>query len=275
MKPTAIIPLLPFLLLAANTTTAGERVPVEKPLWEAGIAVGAATLPHYMGSDERYTFAIPVPYIIYRGERLKIGREGITTELFGQRNLSIDASLGIGLPVRNSNRARAGMPDLKFNFQAGPRLNWRFFEDEQFKVTARLPLRGVVDTGGRWLGSVSEPDIAFEYRPNAETLLQLNAGALFASRHYHGTYYSVAPLYATPIRPVYQSRAGLHSLSLSAIARYRLNDSMTLFSAMRYRNLASGVIADSPLVKDQNYISATVGLAWSFWQSEEKGSHSD
>ena len=154
MKPTAIIPLLPFLLLAANTTTAGELAPVEKPLWEAGIAVGAATLPHYMGSDERYTFAIPVPYIIYRGERLKIGREGITTELFGQRNLSIDASLGIGLPVRNSNRARAGMPDLKFNFQAGPRLNWRFFEDEQFKVTARLPLRGVMDTGGRWLGSV-------------------------------------------------------------------------------------------------------------------------
>jgi len=132
-----------------------------------------------------------------------------------------------------------------------------------------------MDTGGSWLGSVSEPDIAFEYRPNAETLLQLNAGALFGSRSYHDTYYSVAPLYATPVRPVYQSRAGLHSLSLTALARYRLNDSMTLFSALRYRNLASGVIADSPLVKDQNYLSATIGLAWSFWQSDEKSTRSE
>ncbi|OIO66996.1 MAG: hypothetical protein AUJ57_11975 [Zetaproteobacteria bacterium CG1_02_53_45] len=256
-------------------TASADAADAEKPLWAAGIAVGAATLPHYMGSDERYTFAAPIPYIIYRGERVKIGREGITTELFGRHNLTLDASLGIGLPVRNSNRARAGMPELKFNFQAGPRLNWHVFEDEQFKVTVRLPWRGVMDTGGSWLGSVSEPDIAFEYRPNAETLLQLNAGALFGSRSYHDTYYSVAPLYATPVRPVYQSRAGLHSLSLTALARYRLNDSMTLFSALRYRNLASGVIADSPLVKDQNYLSATIGLAWSFWQSDEKSTRSE
>jgi len=91
-------------------TASADAADAEKPLWAAGIAVGAATLPHYMGSDERYTFAAPIPYIIYRGERVKIGREGITTELFGRHNLTLDASLGIGLPVRNSNRARAGMP---------------------------------------------------------------------------------------------------------------------------------------------------------------------
>jgi len=261
-----LISALCLQLLLVPAVIAEER---ELPLWEAGIAVGAATLPQYMGSDERYNFAAPIPFFIYRGERLKIDRGSITTELFGVRNLSLDASLGIGLPVRNSNRARAGMPDLKFSLQAGPRLNWRIHEDEAFRVTARMPWRGVIDTSGSWRGWVSEPDMVFAYRPDADLRLQLNAGLLYGSRRFHDTYYTVAPAYATPQRPVYQSRAGLHSWSLTATARYRLSDSISLFSAVRYRNLASGVIADSPLVKDQNYLSATIGMAWSIWESDQ------
>ena len=96
--------LLSILFLSTGASSHAAE-PADQPLWEAGIAVGAATLPQYMGSDERYNFAAPVPFFIYRGERLKIDRGAITTELFGVRDLSVDASLGIGLPVRNSNRA--------------------------------------------------------------------------------------------------------------------------------------------------------------------------
>ena len=265
--------LLSILLLPTAFSHAAKSS--NQPLWEAGIAVGGATLPQYMGSDERYNFAAPIPFFIYRGERLRVDRGGITTELFGVRELSVDASLGVGLPVRNSNQARAGMPELKFSFQAGPRLNWQLHKTENFKITLRAPWRGVVDTSGQWLGWLSEPDIAFEYQPNNDLLLKLYSGALFGSRRFHSAYYDVPPIYATASRATYRARAGLHSLSLTASARYRLSESVTLFSAIRYRNLASGVIANSPLVKDHNYLSGTVGLAWSFWKSDQMSVHKD
>jgi len=239
------------------------------PRWEAGIAAGAATLPQYMGSDERYTFAIPVPFVIYRGERLNLDRDGLRAELFGNKDVSLDASLGIGLPVRNSNRARAGMPHLHFGLQAGPRLNWRVYADERSEWTVRLPGRGVMDVKGHFLGLVSEPDLLINYQLSENVGMRLSAGALFASRKFNATYYNVDPAYVTATRPVYQSKAGLHSVSLNGAVFWKITDSVRLFSSLRYRNLNSGVISNSPLVKTPHYLSAAVGVAWSFYQSDE------
>ncbi|ATX78476.1 Outer membrane scaffolding protein for murein synthesis, MipA/OmpV family [Mariprofundus aestuarium] len=268
MKRSMIAILLPGLLLPANAATATESS--GKPLWEVGIAAGVASLPHYMGSNERYLFGAPIPYLIYRGNRLKIDRSGIRRELLGFKDLNLDLSLGFGLPVRNSNRARAGMPDLKFSFQLGPRLNWRLLEDEQTKLTLRLPWRGVINTSGSWLGWVSEPDLLLEHQASEIMKVTLAAGLLYGSQGFHNTYYGVAPVYATAARPAYRAGAGLHSLSLTTSLRYQYSDSISLFSAIRYRNLSPGVIVNSPLVKDKNYISATIGMAWSFWSSEAR-----
>jgi len=240
------------------------------PRWEAGIAAGAATLPQYMGSDERYTFALPVPFIIYRGERVNLDREGLRAELFDKHDLTLDASLGIGLPVRNSNRARAGMPSLYFSLQAGPRLNWRVYADNNSAWSIRLPWRGVMDIRGHYLGWVSEPDLHMEMKATDRIGLRFSAGALFASRKFNATYYSVDPVYATATRPTYQARAGLHSLSLSGAAFWSINNRLRLFTALRYRNLRAGVIHNSPLVKTPHYLSGTIGAAWSFYQSDER-----
>ena len=239
------------------------------PRWEAGIAVGGASLPQYMGSDERYSFALPVPLIIYRGERLNLDRGGLRAELFGSRDISLDASLGIGLPVRNSNRARSGMPDLNFSLQAGPRLNWRVQESETSNWTVRLPWRGVMDVKGHYLGWVSEPDLRVNVEAAEDITLRFTAGALFASRKFNANYYSVAPIYATATRPTYQAKAGLHSLSLNAAVFWKIAPRWRAFTTLRYRNLSSGVINNSPLVKTPHYLSAAMGVAWSFYQSDE------
>ena len=240
------------------------------PRWEAGIAAGAASLPQYMGSDERYTFAIPVPFLIYRGERLNLDRNGLRAELFGNHDVSLDASLGIGLPVRNSNRARANMPHLYFSLQAGPRINWRIHAGERSEWTVRLPWRGVMDIKGHYLGWVSEPDLRIQYRLADGIGLRLSAGALFASRKFNATYYNVDPIYATATRPAYQAKAGLHSLSLNGAVFWKINDRVRMFTTLRYRNLSSGVIHNSPLVKTPHYLSGAAGVAWSFYQSEER-----
>src|SRR5690606_40394337 len=53
----------------------------EYPLWEAGLGVGALTLPDYRGSDERTNYVFPLPYFIYRGDFLRVDREGAQTLL--------------------------------------------------------------------------------------------------------------------------------------------------------------------------------------------------
>ncbi|HXH72741.1 MAG TPA: MipA/OmpV family protein [Mariprofundaceae bacterium] len=257
---------LTLALLLPATALAAEN----RPRWEAGIAVGVASLPQYMGSDERYTFAVPLPYIIYRSERLNFGRNGLRAELFDRGRLSVDLSLGAGMPVRNSNRARAGMPPLNFNLQAGPRINWQFYQTAHSALSLRLPWRGVMDIKGHYLGWVSEPDLYLRLIPSDNIEWRLTAGALFASARYNDTYYSVAPAYATATRPAYQARGGLHSLSLGASMLWTLDDRLRLFGSVRYRNLSPGVVAGSPLVKTPHYLSAAIGLAWSFYQSDER-----
>ena len=258
-----------IISIAMVSTVFAEEKASSSPRWELGLAVGAASLPQYMGSDERYSFAAPLPYIIYRGDRVKMGRDGLRLTLFDIKRLTLDVSLGAGLPVRNSNRARAGMPELKFNLQAGPRLNWSLYERKRTALNLRLPVRGILDTSGDFLGWLSEPDIQIRYKPSSDIKLEFTGGLLLASKKYHSTYYDVAPAFATPTRPSYQSVAGLHSVSATAKLIYKYSDSITLFSALRYRNLASGTIAASPLVKDRNYVSVAVGLSWSLFQSEE------
>lgn len=243
------------------------------PVWEVGIGGGAVSMPQYMGSDERYNFAAPIPFVIYRGERVNLDRSGLRAELFGLGELTIDASLGVGLPVRNTNRARAGMPPLHFSLQAGPRINWDFYSTEQSKWTLRLPWRAVMDIKGKYLGWVSEPELQAECSPRDDITLRLKAGVLYGSKRFNRYYYSVAAPYVTALRPAYTAGSGLHSLSVGGSISWKINERLRMFTTVRYRNLSPGVVSNSPLVKTRHYLVGAVGIAWSFYQSDRRTTH--
>ncbi|MBF0282041.1 MAG: MipA/OmpV family protein [Zetaproteobacteria bacterium] len=247
---------------------AAEKATSSLPTWEAGLAMGGASLPQYMGSDARYTFAAPIPYIIYRGDRVNVDRNGLRADLFDIDGLSVDASLGVGLPVRNTNVARQGMPSLQFSVQAGPRLNWKALESTHDILTLRIPARAVLDITGNYLGIVSEPDLIWEHQLSSKVSTKFSAGMLFAQQRYNGYYYSVDPIYANPLRPSYQAQGGLHSLSVSSALGWAFQSNWQLFAAMRYRNLNSGVVHNSPLVKTPHYLSVAFGITWGFYQSD-------
>src|SRR5215510_5669868 len=97
---------------------AGVGVPAahaeQKPLWEAGLGIGALSFPDYRGSDERQLFPVPVPYFVYRGDFLKSDRDGVRGELFDRDVAELNISVSATIPVRSAkNAARSGMPDLK------------------------------------------------------------------------------------------------------------------------------------------------------------------
>ncbi len=105
-----------FMMLAMIFPMVCEAVEaednIEEPLWELGAGFGGISLPQYMGSDERYTIPFAFPYMIYRGEKWRIDRSGIKNKLVNVDKFSLELSLSGGLPVRNDNQARAGMPEL-------------------------------------------------------------------------------------------------------------------------------------------------------------------
>jgi len=241
-----------------------------KPKWEVGGALALTSIPQYMGSNERYQLAFPVPYFIYRSPRVHINRGGIRTTIFDSQSISLDASFGAGLPVRNGNQARQGMPNLPFTFQLGPRLNWQIQESDTQGLKFRLPLRWNVDTSFHSVGWLTEPELLWNLDPTPSVRVYMGIGATLASQAFNERYYSVANIYATPTRPSYQAQAGFHSAFLRGSINYQFSDNLSMFTAMRYRNMSIGRVAQSPLVKIPHYLSVFLGMSYLFWSSDEK-----
>src|SRR3990170_5031541 len=109
------------LIAALLTCVTGTSIAGEKPLWEFGFGFFALTSPDYRGSDESRGYLLPLPYIIYRGDFLKIDRSGIYGRLFETDRVHLDLSADAGVPVDSSkNSARQGMPSLDMVFEVGP-----------------------------------------------------------------------------------------------------------------------------------------------------------
>jgi hypothetical protein len=59
-------------LLAIQGTVATPR---ELPLWEVGAGLFPSTFPAYRGSDDQQYYLLPFPYLVYRGNYLRVDRE--------------------------------------------------------------------------------------------------------------------------------------------------------------------------------------------------------
>jgi len=253
----------------SNTVSAGSE---GKPLWEIGLVSGYLNVPQYMGSDERYSLPLALPYVVYRGDLFEVDREGMRGWLFSGDRLSLDLGFSFGLPVDNDNKARQGMSDLHLTGQVGPRLNWQLSSgDGEPDISLHLPVRYTLDTHGEDLGWVVEPSLKIQQKQlgsEGRFSARADLGLLYAGRNFNAYYYDVPERYVTQTRPAYTSDSGLHSAFLHLSSEYEFSDTLTLGAFVRLRTLAPGVVDDSPLVRDDNYFTVGLGLAWSFWESD-------
>jgi outer membrane protein len=85
----------------------------DEPLWEAGIGVAGLHFPDYRGSSHTRNYALPAPYIVYRGDIVQADRGGLRGRIARSENLDLTLSAGASLPVHSEdNPARAGLPAL-------------------------------------------------------------------------------------------------------------------------------------------------------------------
>jgi MipA family protein len=263
------------LLLGAMAVPAHAE---PRPEWEFGIGATAFTFPDYRGSDESRGYLLPFPYLIYRGDVLRVDRQGVRGVFFESDRVELDFSISGTPPVDSSkNRARAGMPDLDPTFEFGPRLNVVLARDpnRDWAFSFRLPVRAVIATDlsyAEGAGVVAYPNLTYDARPRffeGRWRLGLQAGLLYATRRYHRYFYQVDPVFATPERPAYTATGGYSGAALAASLTRRFQK-LWVGGFARYEALNGVAFESSPLMRRDYAFTAGIAFAWVFAESKNK-----
>lgn len=275
--PAQLVSYKAWLALACCVLAWGAGAHADElPLWEAGLGVGVLDFPDYRGSDQRRFYVLPVPYLVYRGDFLKVDRESLRAQFFNSPDLQLDLSVNGSIPVKSSdNSARQGMPNLDPSLEIGPALNWTALrsEDSKFKLELRLPVRTV--EGSNFfhvenIGWISQPNISVDIADplNYEGWrLGLLTGPLFADRRYFQYFYGVAPAYATAERPAYEAHGG-YAGSQFITALSKRYPGFWVGGFVKWDTLHGAAFEDSPLVKKKQFFTGGFAISWIFSESK-------
>jgi outer membrane protein len=250
----------------------------EQPLWEAGIGVTGLTIPDYRGSNQQRFYALPLPYLVYRGEIFRADRKGIYGRLFESDRVHLNISADGGVPVKSDhNTARRDMPDLDPTVQIGPKLEVCLVSDckADYVVNFRLPVRGVFAVATdfshfRGTGIVVQPQLNFDFRnfPAQGWIYGFAFGPMFATQEYHEYYYGVPDFQAIPgFRPVYRAKGGYSGTQLVMAITKRF-EHFWFGAFASYDELSGAVFDNSPLMRTKQSFVAGFGVAWVFAKSK-------
>jgi MipA family protein len=266
--------LLIFILFG-STLFSSPVLGKQLPLWEAGLGGTVLIMPDYRGSDETRLYLLPFPFLVYRGDFLKIDREQISGLLFKTNRLQLDMSFHGSVPVDSAkNKARQGMPDLDPTFEFGPSLQVLLAEDKisEYKITLSFPIRAVMSTDGK---SLNGAGWNFTPRFNVDLFnigkkgweFGLSLGPIFGDQIYHNYYYQVEKGYATPERPTYSAQGGYGGMQCSFYLGKKFKKTVWGLFA-RAEDLHGTAFSDSPLLKSSFSVMGGLYFSWVFMESK-------
>ena len=250
-----------------------ERKTNALPLWEVGLLGTAITHPAYPGADEHSSILLGLPYMIYRGEYLRIDRGNVGVRAIKTPRIELDVGFAASLGARASDvEARRGMDDLGILVEFGPRLKVNLGEESEGRRRSRIQLamRGVFDLNDHlsYHGIAFEPEWVRDISPTGPWFISTSLGAVYGDQKLADTFYRVSPNEATTTRPAYDARVGLIALRAGFFASRLLNPDVRFFGFMRLETVNGAVNHDSPLVRRDYGWAAGIGLAWTLARSE-------
>jgi outer membrane protein len=237
-----------------------------------GVGAGFFSLPQYVGSNERTRAALPIPYFVYRGEKVSISRDSLSGRYFIRADLVLDFSGDFSLPVdSNDNDARAGMPDIDFLFEVGPSLRYIFLRNtgNRRTLSIELPVRAVLQSDLRYLGFEGwrvNPRLRYkEYF--GPWKLSFWGGVYWNDQRYNNLVYGVSEEFATNDRPAYNANSGYGGWAASASLGYR-HKAWWVSGFFRVYDVNNASFASSPLTVKQANIGFGLAAAWIFKTSD-------
>jgi MipA family protein len=260
-----LILLFSGIIFLANNALGTQTEPDsdQTKKWQLGLGLGSEFLADYRGSSYYQIQFIPIPFVIYNGEYIKIDRDGARGEYHWSDQLEFNVSADAALNGDSTdNPLRLGMPDLNSAFEIGPSVNWAFTPNSfEEGWSLRLPLRSVYTLGSEGFGHqgyVFNPKLTWRKSLFDHWVTSVHFGPLWASQEYHDYYYSVAAPYALESRPEYKARAG-YSGFMTKVSMKRNFGHYWLGAFIRTDFLNDAVFLDSPLIEEKT--SASIGLA--------------
>ncbi len=282
MKLLHLLPLLLLSLpLAAREAIDSSEFGQVKRKIEVGAAGFISNGPDYPGSEQNHTNGLAVPYLIYRGDRFRLGDDGAVRAMaLDTGRFELDLSLAGAFNANSSdNEAREGMPDLDYLFEIGPQLKWHFAffqydDDSQGRLTWANHVRAVFSTDFRRLdhqGYKYESDLRFERRDlmGVPWDVFFDVSASWATQEAHAYIYQVDPEFATDTRPAYQASAGYLGTRISLSTSYKHKERLRVFLSGGVGLLHGAANQNSPLLREDVNYSVALGLAYSFYLSDE------
>lgn len=267
--------LIPYSCLAEKEMVPRQRL----PLYEYGVVGIGARLPHYRGSDEYRTYAFPLPYFVYRGDRVKASRDGVRAIVWEKQGFETGLSVSGNPPVSSDNKARQGMGSLDGIIELGPALRYyfyRFGERDAFFLQANarpafsIGFDGGLDVG--YQGVVA--DFAVVWRDSRimkeqSMRFHINTGPQFADKKLHSYFYGVDDDDVTPDRMAYDAKGGYSGWQASASLVKDLTDTLRVGVYGRWLNSKGAVFDDSPLFKTDNNFIVGALFVWTIGVSEQ------
>jgi outer membrane scaffolding protein for murein synthesis (MipA/OmpV family) len=258
-----------------------EAIPLNgvRPLWEAGIGGFAGSVPDYPAAGQNTFRALALPYLIYRGDFLRVGGEenrgAISGRFIKNDRFELDVSLSAAFPVdSSSNSARRDMPDLDSLFGIGPQFIFKLVnEPGHRRLNFNLQARSIYSTDFSSInhrGYVLNPE--FKYTQEHVTDLDLkvftSAGPIFATEKLMDYFYEVDDQYVTPSRQAYDADAGYLGSNITLGVSKRFNNRFRLILGTRLGLHHGATNDDSPLFREKLNLGVFTAFTWSFKQSE-------
>jgi MipA family protein len=247
----------------------------EKPLFEVGGIAAGGSFPDYPASGQNHFAAVPLPYLIYRGDYLQLAANSIRGILFKSERVSLSISAAGGLPTHDDS-ARQGMPALDYTGQLGPRLDVLLGHDVTGgKIELQVPLRAVGSTdfkSAAYRGVVLSPELAYTHLNflGSSGTLRVWIGPEFATARLMQYYYTVEPQFVIPGRAQYNAHGGYMGSHIEITYRYPITERSSILAYTGPTLYTGATNAGSSLFKKQYGVSGALAFSYSFYESDEK-----
>ena len=248
--------------------------PPLRPLWEIGLFNGAASIPHYRGSDQSDEYFIPVPFMIYRGKVVESDRDGLRGVLYEQGRVKSTLSFFLKPPVTEDNDVRVGMADLEPLFELGPALEVELWKKGPQRLVWHNAFRGVAEVDGpdiQHMGWRFGSRLIWRHRDvlgDGKLRVGFNGGVGWGSSEYHSYFYAVQESEVLPTRPVYTASSGYSGASLSGNFMYRIRPRVSAGCFARWDYIGGTTFDDSPLVLQDSNVTAGLAVIFQLFKSE-------
>jgi MipA family protein len=273
-RPNTLICLAATLVCMATGARA-QSAQSAQPLWEAGAFIGAVGTPAYPASSDRTGRVLALPYVIYRGDVLRIDRSNVGARLVHTDDFEVDVGFAASLPASSRDVAvRNGMDDLGTLFEFGPRVRGTLARlSPGSRIRYDVPLRTVleVNNGIRIQGFAVEPELTLEVRDLYDGWrLSTGVSVVIGDSRLQNYFYGVPAFVATAQRPAFEAQAGLLATRLSISTAKAITPDVRVFSFVRYENYDGAANRASPLYVQTSGTAAGVGLTWTFARSSDR-----